>query len=586
MVKYKIFRNMLIMLIVLLIPATLLFSYSNKVGENVLRETLENSAAKQLEFTVLQLEQSLRQLETQTLLLVNDSNIKAYSSSWDFLEYVDHLLMRKNVEEKLILQSQANTLAHDVSVYWPQIKEALSTKGSLAYQDVELAAMPKNKWFIRKDDLDALSFHLLFTNPSIYKADLSNVTAIVETAIPGDYLKSVLKGLDASGNGTSFLYLSDSTTIANQTINKDFLTLLEHEGALQDNTAGGHPHLSVLKMDGTEFLVQTIRVPSLGGTLVSYIQLNEFLSPFKKVNRLVNTSLILLFVSGVGMSYLLYRHFRIPFGYMVRKIESLGSGDYNSRAVVRTNNEFDYLFAKFNEMASRIQSLIENVYEERVRTREAEYKHLQSQINPHFLYNCLFYIVSMAHKSPDAVTSMAKNLAQFYRYITRKAGTDSTLADEISLIESYLQVQSLRNKRLTYEIDILPSMLELSVPTLLLQPLVENAVVHGLERKRDSGIIRIQGSWSDDGYTITVEDDGAGMPEPNIRELTVQVYSQRNSDEIGCGLWNIHHRLINQFGPDSGLKFTNNVWGGFCVTVNIPSTRKEEFPYECIAGGR
>ncbi len=96
---------------------------------------------------------------------------------------------------------------------------------------------------------------------------------------------------------------------------------------------------------------------------------------------------------------------------------------------------------------------------EHVRTREAEYKHLQSQINPHFLYNCLFYIVSMANKSPAAVISMAKNLPNFYRYITRKAGTNSTIEDEIRLIESYLEVQSLRNKRLTYEIDIPPSML-------------------------------------------------------------------------------------------------------------------------------
>jgi two-component system sensor histidine kinase YesM len=584
MVKYTTFRNMLLMLVLLLIPATLLFSYANKVGEDVVRETLENSAAKQLAFTMLQLEQTLRQLETQTLLLANDSNIKAYASSWDFPEYVDHLLMRKNVEEKLILQSQAESLIHDVSVHWPQIKEVLSTKGKIAYNEVELTAAPKNKWFIHHDDQDQLSFHLLFTNPTVFHPDLSNVTSVVETSITSEYLKSVLKGLDASGNGTSFIYFSDTTTIANQTIERGLFSLLRQKDTLRGDTGMQNPLLSVIKIDGIEYMVQTIRIPSLDGTLVSYIQLNEFLNPLKKVSLLVNVSLLFLFVSGVAMSYLLYRHFRIPFGYLVRKIESLGSGDYKSRAIVRTNNEFDYLFAKFNEMASRIQALIENVYEERVRTREAEYKHLQSQINPHFLYNCLFYIVSMAHKSPEAVTSMAKNLAQFYRYITRKAGTDSTLEDEIHLVESYLHVQSLRNKRLTYEIDILPSMLKFPVPTLLLQPLVENAVVHGLEGKRDSGIIRIRGTWKHDRYIITVEDDGAGMSEQGIRELTAQVFHHRNSDEIGCALWNIHHRLTNQFGPDSGLHFANNEGGGFCVTVQIPPMKQEEVPYEHIAG--
>jgi hypothetical protein len=156
MVKYKTFRNMLMMLVLLLIPATLLFSYANKVGEGVVKETLENSAAKQLEFTMLQLEQSLRKLETQTLLLANDSNIKAYSSSWDFPEYVDHLLMRKNVEEKLILQSQAESLIHDVSVYWPQIKEALSTKGCFEIFFIRIPAH-KNDMAIRIKLADPVS---------------------------------------------------------------------------------------------------------------------------------------------------------------------------------------------------------------------------------------------------------------------------------------------------------------------------------------------------------------------------------------------------------------------------------------------
>lgn len=580
MIKYKIFQKLLVMLAVLLIPATLLFAYANHTSENVVRETLESSASRQLEFTIQQMEQSLRQLEKQTILLVNDSTIKAYASSVEFPEYLNHLLMRKTVEEKLILQSQADPLIHNLTVYWPSIQEVISTEGTTEFNYEELVNMPKNRWFVNNEQGE-LTFHLLFANPSIAEPDLSNTVSIVEMTISSDYLRSILRGLDASGNGKSLFYFPGAELIGSDDVDMNlFPRLLEEKGF--DSSTSAHPRL--LEMEGVEYMVQSIGIPSLGGTIVSYIQLNEFLSPLQKVNWLVNGSLFFLFIAGIAISYLFFSHFRMPFGYLVRKIESLGAGDYASRALVKTNTEFDYLFERFNDMASRIQSLIENVYEEKVRTREAEYKHLQSQINPHFLYNCLFYIVSMANKSPAAVISMAKNLSEFYRYITRKAGTNTTMEDEIRLIESYLEVQSLRNKRLTYKIEVPSSMLALSVPTLLLQPIVENAVVHGLEQKRDAGYIQIRGTITDHHYFIHVDDDGTGLSEVEMQSLKDRVRNNLPlSDEMGCGLWNVHHRIVHRYGSNCGLSFSISEWGGLRVTLQL-SYREQEVSNEHLTG--
>ncbi|QYR22519.1 histidine kinase [Paenibacillus sp. sptzw28] len=584
MIKYRIFQKLIIMLAALLIPATLLFAYANHASENVVRESLERSASKQLEFTIQQMEQSLRQLETQTLLLVNDATIQRYASSLDFPEYLNHLLLRKTVEEKLILQSQAEPLIYRLTVYWPSIQEAISsTEGKIEFDGEELRTTPKNSWIVRKSE-GRLTFHLLFTNPSIAAPDMNNIVSVVETTISSDYLQAVLQGLDASGNGKSFFYFPGAQPIASGAVDMQLFSTLSKENVFDGNVSA-HPRLTVLDMEGVEYLVQSIPSPSLGGILVSYIKLDEFLNPLQQVNWLVNGSLFFLFIAGVAISYLFLRHFRLPFGYLVRKIESLGAGDYGSRATVKTNTEFDYLFERFNEMASRIQSLIENVYEEKVRTREAEFKHLQSQINPHFLYNCMFYIMSMANKSPNAVISMAKNLSRFYRYITRKAGMNTTLEDEIHLIESYLEVQSLRNKRLTYRIDMPSSMLELSVPTLLLQPIVENAVVHGLEKRRKAGRILIQGKESDDQYIIYIDDDGAGLSVEALQMLEERVRNNlQYSDEMGCGLSNVHHRLINRYGPDAGLSFSSNEWGGFRVTLRL-SHKEQVNGNERLIGG-
>ncbi|MBD2867320.1 sensor histidine kinase [Paenibacillus arenilitoris] len=575
MVKYKVFQRLLIMLAFLLIPATVLFAYANHASKDVVKKTLESSASKQMEFTIQQMEQSLRQLEKQTLLLASDASIQSYASSWEFPEYLNHLLMRKTIEEKLELQSQAEPLIHELTVYWPSIEEVISTSRQAQYDLEELARKPANEWFAQERD-GVLTFRLLLTNPSIVAPDWSNIVSVAETAISGDYLLSVLKGLDKTGNGKSFFYFAGRGLIANADIDRSLQDALMKENVLQAG-ASAHPNVTVFDIDGVEYLVQTMHSPSFGAMLVSYIELDEFLAPLQKVNWLVNGSLLFLFIAGVAISLLFYRNFRMPFGYLVRKIENLGTGDYGSRATLKTNTEFDYLFERFNDMASRTQTLIENVYEEKVRTREAEYKHLQSQINPHFLYNCLFYIVSMANKSPGAVISMAKNLSGFYRYITRKAGETTTLAEEIRLIESYLEVQSLRNTRLSYAIDIPSAMHGLPVPSLLLQPIVENAVVHGIEQKRDAGKILIRGAASGSLYVITVDDDGTGLSEEELKALGDRVHaSYRTTDEMGCGLRNVHHRLANRYGNHSGLSFSGNVWGGFRVTLHITNTKQEE----------
>src|SRR5690606_39681649 len=124
-------------------------------------------------------------------------------------------------------------------------------------------------------------------------------------------------------------------------------------------------------------------------------------------------------------------------------------GYFSVRLNYSARNEFSLLFARFNIMAQRIQELIENVYEEKLRRREATLKQLQSQINPHFLYNCLFFIKNMARmKNEEAVVAMSLNLGEYFRYTTRLGNQTATLAEELSVIVNYLEIQNLRMRRI------------------------------------------------------------------------------------------------------------------------------------------
>ena len=152
-------------------------------------------------------------------------------------------------------------------------------------------------------------------------------------------------------------------------------------------------------------------------------------------------------------------------------------------------------------MAAEIEQLIQKVYVEQLRSREANLKQLQSQINPHFLYNCFALIRSLTRLGKhDSVMEMALHLSKYYRYTTRVEKQSASLQEELDLIESYLKIQQLHISHLHYEIDIPDHMRHLDIPRLLLQPLVENAVIHGIERVERDGIITVSGGQTDRFY--------------------------------------------------------------------------------------
>jgi two-component system sensor histidine kinase YesM len=194
-------------------------------------------------------------------------------------------------------------------------------------------------------------------------------------------------------------------------------------------------------------------------------------------------------------------------------------------------------------------------------------KQLQSQINPHFLYNCLFFINNMVRLGhDDAIVAMSHNLAEYFRYTTRTEKPLAAIRAEAKVVANYLTIQSLRMDRLQYRIDIPEQLMELEIPRLLIQPIVENSIVHGIENKRNSGTIQITGKEDHRFYYLLVEDDGMGMTTDSIAEL-MQKINLPLDDAMGCALWNIQQRLHIHFGEESGMRFYPSSIGGLTTEI-------------------
>jgi two-component system sensor histidine kinase YesM len=203
--------------------------------------------------------------------------------------------------------------------------------------------------------------------------------------------------------------------------------------------------------------------------------------------------------------------------------------------------------------------------------RKSEMKALQAQINPHFLYNTLDSIVWMAETNNSEVVTMTEALARLFR-ITLSRGEDQiTLEQELEHVRNYLIIQSLRYiNKFDYELDAEESLLQNKVLKLILQPLVENSIYHGIKNKRQKGHIRITARAEHGRLLILVQDDGIGMSPEKAATILQSAASDHKDRFSGIGVRNVHERIQLYYGPEYGLQFESKPGEGTTVKVWLP----------------
>jgi two-component system LytT family sensor kinase len=246
-------------------------------------------------------------------------------------------------------------------------------------------------------------------------------------------------------------------------------------------------------------------------------------------------------------------------------VGSLASyGDGISSALVRATGEVARWVSSQLELAELDLS--------RTRVAEAEVRALRAQISPHFIYNSLTAIASFVRTDPDRARELLLEFAEFTRYSFRRHGDYTTLAEELRSIDRYLLLERARfGERLGVTQRIAPEVLAVAVPFLCLQPLVENAVRHGLEGREGVGHVTITAEDAGNDAVICIEDDGVGMdPAKLAAALALDPGSDLKPSDVGIGIGNVDERLRRSFGPEYGLVVETGIDAGTRVTVRVP----------------
>ena len=245
-----------------------------------------------------------------------------------------------------------------------------------------------------------------------------------------------------------------------------------------------------------------------------------------------------------------------PISQLNQATEKIAQGDFNARAQADSEDEVAELAVSFNKMAGSMQSLIDKVKEDERKMRKADLRLLQEQIQPHFLYNTLDTIVWLIESNePDEAVTMVVTLSDFFREILSKGKEFISIKEEEKHISSYLQIQEMRYRDiLEYDIQLDQVIYKYQILKLTLQPVVENALDHGIKYKRAKGCIHIHGEKEGDIIRLTVRDDGVGMDEEELEQLRQQIEKPCQETEKGFGLANVNERIHMYFGPEYGMK--------------------------------
>ncbi len=279
----------------------------------------------------------------------------------------------------------------------------------------------------------------------------------------------------------------------------------------------------------------------------------------------LGVSLIIAF-----MAYAITR----PVNRLTAAMRSVEEQNFDIRLPNRRKDEFGRLTDSFNSMISRINTLVNEVYQEKIALKSAEIKALQAQINPHFLYNTLDSINWMLiDEGQREISSIVVSLGSLMRYCIDTKEPFVKLSEEFEYVAAYLRIQKNRlEERLCYELELPEALCDVRVPKFILQPLVENAIQHGIERCKKPGQVRITASDGGRNVLITVLDNGPGIPAEVLSALEESSGTEQQS---GIGLFNVDKRLRLYYGEKHRLRIENQPMG-VSVVLRIPKRQQEE----------
>jgi two-component system sensor histidine kinase YesM len=359
---------------------------------------------------------------------------------------------------------------------------------------------------------------------------------------------------------------------------KDDIYVLDDEGICLYSNKTANIGTKYVPRTSNDYLHLQHDIPNTGWKVMGEFYKQEVFLTVERIIRSIILIICICILSLIAVAIWFSNRFSGPIRSITRQMAKVESGNLDIQVSVLTNDEMGLLARGFNKMVIRLRSFIDEVYVAQIKQKQAELNALKSQIRPHYLYNTLEVIrMSAVSNDDNEVADMIHSLSNQLKYVLNSGEESVALADEKTNIEEYFRLMVMRygEHKLEMELRIDAEYLNCSLPKLSLQPLVENAVYHGIMPKAGKGKIRVSVEpVSDDRIAIIVDDDGVGIPEDRLQSIRQKLEGTVDNEQGGSiGLKNVCDRIIALYGEAYTLEINSKQPIGTSVRMTIPLVR-------------
>lgn len=537
-------------------------------GVTIIRTEIINSVESQMNYHKTVFENELIRIQNlQNEFLIDEDLLKLANISQALTDF-DKAQSMNRLHNRLYLLKNSSIYIEDAIVIIPSLDRTISADGGV--RSISDKEADKINSFP-----DGSIFELVNENNELYSrvrnVSLHNNRATISFVLQIKFSNTMLKNTFASfnnytGSGSLLLYPDQnfvlSTDIDSPVIKQIETRIIEDESIKSD-------HMESAVIEGGKALIFYRNLNYGNFWLVAYVPEGEVFSPLSKYMYILWIFTVVSIFIIVYFSFSTHKFLQRPLKMLVGAFKRVETGDLKFSIQHNASDEFQYLYTRFNAMLDYINNLIDQVFTQKIMSQKAELKQLQSQINPHFLYNSFFIMQRMIQGDDNEnAIRFCGFLGQYFRYVTRNAQDEMPLDKEVEHARNYLEIQAIRfsNTEIIFE-DLPPEYKDMLVPRLILQPIIENAFEYGLSKNASRPMICVCFAGTAEGLYITVEDNGNNADDAELQKLNHALSADGGSEAESTGLVNVNKRIKSKFGDNSGITLSRGAQGGWKVVV-------------------
>lgn len=564
--KGRLFSLFIIMGIVPLILMTV-FSYFNTSG--IINDKVNNSIRDNIKIMSRLVDSSMNSFESISSFVANDDDVKTILMKNDYLNYdekfndiqkiyrITNLVLATQKLDIPIYITGKNSLSYYTNMdFFPSIYQDLNSD---IFKEADKNALLKKPYIYvhRRVDGKYRKDIVIGIVDQIVDIQSDKVIGYVSLDVYDDYFNDIFNSVKAYKDDDIYIldksgYIITDKYYKNKT---GFRFDDKYVNTILSNKSGTFN----CSIDGRDYIAYFDTVEKTGFKVVETIPKSIIYSDRVNIVKFFIIMLVLFAAGAVWVSYMLSKYISNPVNKLAELMSSVEKGDRTVNFDVRYDDEIGRLGTSFNNMVKEIHRLIDDVYVKKYMLKDAEFEALKAQVNPHFLYNILESINWMARmRHCDDISDMIMTLGKFLRYSISTKGDIVTIAEDMKQVGNYLKLQKMRyGDKFTVKIHIDEEIYDNKILKLLVQPIVENAIVHGIEPKMGNGLIIINGYRDENNICIDIMDDGVGMNN-----------SSKSTGE-GLGMNNVDKRIKIHYGEEYGLS-VGTQYEMTCVRLTIP----------------